>query len=342
MPVRSKRFEDKTKKLHRLLSILRKVDNRESCTPHSLSQEFGTSVRNVHRDISDLNSAGFALMFDKEGNSYRFADPDFRLRDIDLNNNELLALLLGSQIAGNLGRPFEDAYRSILKKVRGYAGDKTRKKLHDAEILPFFIDIDPIEGFDRIEGQYDAIKEAMDKRREIEIAYKTMKSPQNETKRMIAPYGLFFHEGLWYVLGYCHLRREIRTFALDCIRSYLITDRHYDIPPGFNMVDHFKQGWHMIQYGEPVEVVLKIANRYARWIKRRRWHPTQVIEEQNDGFLIFRVTLQGTRELKWWTYHWIPYCEIIAPPELREEVIGEMRAMLEGYGIGEYNLKRIK
>ena len=333
MPERSEKFEDRTKKVHRLLSILRKIDNRESCTPADLSQEFETSVRNVYRDINDLNSAGFAIMFDKGCNSYRFADPDFTLRDIDLNNNELLALLLGSQIAGSLGKPFEDAYKSILKKVSRYAGDKTRKRVKDIETIPYFVDIGPAEGFDRIEGQYNAIKEAMDNKHEIEIVYKTMKSPQNETKRIIAPYGLFFHEGLWYVLGYCHLRRDIRTFALDCIRSYRITGRHYNIPPDFNMVDHFKQGWHMIQYGEPVEVVLKFANRYARWIKRRKWHPTQVIEEQKDGSLIFRVTLQGTRELKWWTYHWIPYCQIIAPPELREEVIGEMRAMLEGYGI---------
>ncbi|MBI5193627.1 MAG: WYL domain-containing protein [Nitrospirae bacterium] len=56
------------------------------------------------------------------------------------------------------------------------------------------------------------------------------------------------------------------------------------------------------------------------------------IEEQEDGALILRATIQGTRELKWWTYHWIPYCEIISPPELREEVIGEMKAMLDVYG----------
>lgn len=334
MPERSKRFEDRTKKLHRLLSILRKIDNRESCTPASLSQEFGTSVRNIHRDITDLNSAGFAIMFDKGHNTYCFADPDFRLRDIDLNNNELLALLLGSKIAGNLGKPFEDAYKSILKKVSGHTGDKTRKKMKDTESIPFFIDIEPVEGFDQIEGQYNVIKEAMDKKAEIEIVYKTMRSPQNETKRIIAPYGLFFHEGLWYVIGYCHLRREIRTFALDRIRSYRMTDRHYNIPPDFNMADYFKQGWHMIRYGEPVEVVLKFTSRYARWIKRRKWHPTQVIEEQQDGSLIFRATLQGTRELKWWTYHWIPYCHILAPPELREEVMGEMKAML-----GEYEVR---
>jgi len=30
-------------------------------------------------------------------------------------------------------------------------------------------------------------------------------------------------------------------------------------------------------------------------------------------------------------YHWIPFCEIISPPELKKEVIEEMRGMLRIY-----------
>lgn len=50
------RLQDRTKKLHRLLTILRKIDNRERCTPQALAQEFGTTERNIFRDINDLMS----------------------------------------------------------------------------------------------------------------------------------------------------------------------------------------------------------------------------------------------------------------------------------------------
>lgn len=328
---KSQRFQDRAKKLHRLLTILRKIDNRERCTPQALAQEFDTTDRNIYRDINDLNSSGFSILFDREIKTYRFTDPDFTLRDMDLNNDELRALLIGKYIAHRMGKPFENSFQSLFRKIHKDTGMKTQvtvKRLESRQ--QYWVDMIPTEGFDQIERQYNVIIEAMDKKEEIEVVYKGMGS-QKVTTRNIAPYGLMFHEGLWYVLGHCSLRKDIRIFALDCIKGFKITGKGYNIPADFNMDDYFKPGWHMIRYGEPVQVVLKFTDHYARWIKRRTWHPTQIIEEQKDGSIIFKVTVEGTDELKWWTYHWIPYCEIISPPELRREVEEEMKAMLKEY-----------
>ncbi len=332
MNLKSKRFSDRKRKLHRLLSILRILDSREKCNSDSLAEKFNTSPRNIFRDINDLNESGFSITFDKRINSYIFTDSDFTLRDLDLNNDELTALLIGKQIAHRMGKPFEKAYQSLLKKANKDTGTKTGeglKKIEDKQ--HFFIDIDPMEGFEEIEKQYNAISGALNKKEEIEITYKAMHS-QKETKRIIAPYGLIFEYGLWYVIGYCHLRKKVRIFALDCIKDFKMTGKPYIIPDNFNMDDYFKTGWHMIQYGKPVEVVLKFTKHYARWIKRKKWHPTQVIEEHKDGSITFTVTVQGSMELKWWIYHWIPHVEILSPPELRKEVTGEMREMLKRYG----------
>ena len=331
MPNKSKKSEDTKKKIHRLITILRKMDSREKCTPLSLAEHFKVTGRTILRDIEVLNSAGFSVVFDKEANSYRFTDLDYSLRDLEINKEELVVLLFGKQLIGSLGRPFEKAYQSLLKKVRTDSGKKTKdtlKKIEEKSL--FWIDIDPVEGFDGIEKQYNAINEAMNRKEEIEILYKAMNS-QEETRRVVAPYGLFFHEGLWYTIGYCELREEPRVFALDCIKEFRLTGKPYTIPDDFNIDKYFEPGWSMLRYGEPVEVVLRFEEYYARWIKRRKWHPTQAIEENHDGSIIFKVTLQGTREFKWWTYHWIPYCKIISPPELRDEVIREMKGMLDVY-----------
>lgn len=332
MTAKSKRFEDKAVKLHRLLSILRRLDKRERFTPLSLAQKYGIAERTIYRDINDLNSSGFSIVFDKESGIYRFTDADFTLQDMDLSDNELMALLLGKQVAHGLGRPFEDAFRSILKKARKDTGSKTREKAKKlAEEQRFWVDIDPLEGFEKIEPQFKAVNEAMDKKIEIEIVYKAMKD-EKETKRSVAPYGLIFSYGLWYVLGYCNLRKEIRVFALDCIKDFRLAGRTYSMPKDFKLDEYFEPGWDMVRYGEPVEVVLEFGDKYARWIKRRRWHPTQKIEDRPDGSIIFRVTVRGTRELKWWIYHWIPFCRVLAPPELRKEMMGEMREMMKVYG----------
>lgn len=332
MKPKSKRFEASTKKLHRLIVILRMLDSRERCTLKKLADKFCISTRTIERDMEDLNSAGFSIIFVKEDNTYRFTDPDYTLRDLNLNKDELTFLLIGRQFAHNLGKPFEKACQSLLRKAHKDTGINTREKAGNIEGRPqFWIDIDPSEGFEQIEKQYHAINEAIDKKVEIEIVYKDMRK-QEETRRTHAPYGLTLQYGLWYVIGYCHLRKGIRVFALDCIKDFKLTDRYYTIPSDFRLEEHFKPGWHMLRYGAPVEVVLKFSKHYARWIKRKKWHPTQTIEEEKDGSIVFRVTVEGTKELKWWIYHWIPYVEILSPPELKKEVIEEMKAMLGVYG----------
>ncbi len=47
----------------------------------------------------------------------------------------------------------------------------------------------------------------------------------HETKvRIISPHHLFYSEGGWYLSGYCHLRKESRTFRLDRIKEIELLD----------------------------------------------------------------------------------------------------------------------
>ena len=65
-------MEEREKKLHRLLSMLRNRDIRQQCTLKTLAEEFGTTERSIYRDLKDLDTAGFSITFDRENNTYRF------------------------------------------------------------------------------------------------------------------------------------------------------------------------------------------------------------------------------------------------------------------------------
>jgi len=188
MKQKSKRFEASTKKLHRLIAILRMLDNRERCTRKSLADKFNVRVKSIKRDICALNSAGFSIVFVKEENTYRFTDSDYTLRDLNLNKDELAFLLIGRQFAHNLGKPFEKACQSLLKKVHKDTGIKTRERIKGVEEKPhFWVDMDQMEEFEKVEKQYNAINEAMDRKQEIEILYKAMKDQKETRKRPEEP-----------------------------------------------------------------------------------------------------------------------------------------------------------
>jgi predicted DNA-binding transcriptional regulator YafY len=41
-----------------------------------------------------------------------------------------------------------------------------------------------------------------------------------------------------YLIGYCHLRKDVRLFAVKRIHSITLTDHPYQMPLGFNVEDH--------------------------------------------------------------------------------------------------------
>jgi predicted DNA-binding transcriptional regulator YafY len=70
---------------------------------------------------------------------------------------------------------------------------------------------------------------------------------------------------------------------------------------------------------------LEIAARAAEF----RFHPTQVLEPQDDGSLIVRFNAAGWLEMAWHLYQWGDKVEVIAPDELR--------ALVEGYRRSDFD-----
>ena len=40
------------------------------------------------------------------------------------------------------------------------------------------------------------------------------------TERLFHPHGVVAHEGVWYTIGYCHLRKAQRLFRLDRMQRF--------------------------------------------------------------------------------------------------------------------------
>jgi len=70
----------------------------------------------------------------------------------------------------------------------------------------------------------------------------------------------------------------------------------------------------------------------ARWVRERKWHESQRLDEQPDGSLILRFTVSGLGEVKRWVFSFGSHAEVLAPEELREEIQRETKKMAEKYG----------
>lgn len=317
------------KRINRMVGILSMIDRGGKVTPKGLAEHFGTSERSIYRDIRDI-IVDFPIRFDEEKGSYRFVD-GYSLKKVDLSPNEVRAVLVSKAAVAKLGKGVANAYDGLMKKIRAETGCKTGQRLHAAS-PQYWLDIDPVEESCGVQKQFDAIQKALDEKNSLDITYKSMGS-QQVTKRIIDPYGLFCSKGVWYTLAYCRIKNDIREFALDCIQNIKPTDKYYTIPKTFSMDEYFKTGWHIITYGNPVEVSLWFSKDVARWITRRKWHPSQKVIANKDGSIVLKVTVNGTMELKRWLFQWGPDCEVLSPPEFRKEVAEVLECAAKKYKI---------
>jgi predicted DNA-binding transcriptional regulator YafY len=63
---------------------------------------------------------------------------------------------------------------------------------------------------------------------------------QRETERQFDPYNLVYTIGLWYVVGYCHLRQDVRTFRLDRIQELRLRNDTFTRPANFDAMERVR------------------------------------------------------------------------------------------------------
>jgi len=78
--------------------------------------------------------------------------------------------------------------------------------------------------------------------------------------------------------------------------------------------------------------VIRFTKESAARAKETRWHPSQSIEEQPDGSLIWRARISGLLEIRAWVLTWGDGAEVLRPEALREDMARTHQAAAARYG----------
>jgi predicted DNA-binding transcriptional regulator YafY len=309
----------------RLMQILQLIEREPwKWDAAGLEERFGVSRATIERDIAILRQWGQIKR--KQGN---FGLMEMKFLPTSFSALEALALrIAGTTFAEHAGAAYKDALASALKKIDLALPQKLSAEVRKAEgrvavsqpvVREFSADI------------YQNLQEAVLRHHPVDITYLS-RSQSEPTKRRVDPYGLTFRIGAWYVVGYCHLRKDIRTFSLDRIKWLRVEDKlRFRYPADFNLQEWLSRGWQLQSGGTPTEVVVRFAPKTAAWILGGQWHPTQQIDKNKDGSVTFRVTISGSEEMKYWILSFGADAEVIAPESLRKSVAETARQMVDLY-----------
>src|SRR5271157_523284 len=292
----------------------------------TLARELEVTRRTIQRDIAFMRRRQAPLEFDSVRNGYYYTDPSYRFPYFQVTEGELVALLISAQVMDQYrGTPFEQDLRKALAKI--------------SEILPDTIEVplDALTGclsvLPRVQTTYDpevfrVLVAAVRQSRQLRMVYWT--ASRNETqKRTFDPYDLVLApDDDWCLIGHCHLRKDIRLFKVQRVRSAVETGECFCRPAGFRAREFMAESFGTIRGHGDFHVVLRFTPAYAGLIAEKQWHASQVVEPQPDGSLILRLHMNDLRLVKRWVMYWGAECEVVEPRELRRLVLQEINRML--------------
>lgn len=300
-------------KVINIMKILNLIERGRHPNVKQLAEKLEVSERSVYRYLYIINQI-VPIVYDQKLGGYRFENPDAR-RVIFASNKEVALVLSLDEFLRRASPSLSKIFRNLINKAM-IAGER-------AEHKPMPILFSNLQGSSVDREKFDLITDAILSKEQLRIKYHSINTKEL-TERLIDPYGLIFHDNLWFLYAYCHLREDYRTFALDRIREIENIGTKFEIVQGFSLRERLSRSW-FIWEAEPVKVRVKFSSDIAEFIKRKpKWHPSEERVENPDGTVELRFTVSGKDEIKWWLYSWLPHIELLEPESLKEEMTSEL------------------
>lgn len=311
--------------------IRRLIAAKQGKSVRDLAADLDCHPRTVYRDLEALQVAGFPVYNERVGNKslWSLLDSAKHLIPVPFNVTELMALYFSRDMLKTLKNTiFYDALESLFQKVKTTLPPEYLHYLAQFEDS-LKVGLKPYKNYAQHGEIISRVNRAVVSRQYLDITYYTM-NRKKMTRRTVAPYKIWFFDGTFYMLAYCRLRKGIRLFALDRVKSLETKDEQFDMPEDFD-VDALLQSSFGAFLGEAVDVLIWFSADIAGYIEEKVWHASQEIDKQDDGSILFRIKVAGTDEIKFWVMTWGAKAKVMEPLSLRDEIQNEVREMIKLY-----------
>ncbi len=318
--------------LYRLSYIDKMIKTGRYPNSRSLSEDLGVSPRTVLRDVEFMkDSLSAPLEYSAQKRGFYYTETEYSMGLLKLTEGELLALFLGHNLLNKCkGTPFEQHVLSAFNKICCYLQESVSINFGQlSESVTF--DLEPLRGEEKqVAAHFSAIIHAINRRKTVKLLHYAI-AKDTCRERLVDPYQVRYHQGVWYLIGFCHLRQAIRFFALDRIRELQPTELTFAVTEEFNPDEFFHDTFQLYKGADIHQIKIWFSPTQARWIREKQWHPTQVIEENPDGSLVLIMHTSGLIQVKRWVLSFGDDAKVLAPPELVSAVVKELNSARNVY-----------
>ncbi len=289
---------------------------------YDIAERLECSVRTAIRYLDALGAAGEPLYEETVGKRkvWRLM-PSARHETITLTTSQMLSLYLSRAafdfLAGTGFREdLDDVFaklESTLKRKDFTAARHLDRKIFDVNEAPHIY-----------EGRIEHVNEMMTGLLREERLRVTHGSVARGQKAFVLdPLTLVIYKKGLYLAGYSHHHNGIRTFSLDGFGDVdWLRGERFDYPADYQPSKLAEGAFGLIS-GPRTRVRIFFDEKVARFVRRRRWHPTQVVKRVPAGIEL-TMEVSGTVELASWVLGFGDQAEVVEPESLRDQVAAEL------------------
>lgn len=294
-----------------------------------IAEQVGVSKRTVYRDLEAMGSDA-QLPIWQQGGRFGLEGGAF-LPPLALTLHEAMALFLAARVMVKTSDEQDTELIGAFVKLASVLPPVLAERVQASADV--FARTPRNERFTRV---FRTLTEAWAGRRVVEIDYDAgIYDPgRGERRARVRPY-LIEPSALThalYLIGWDEGRKGRRTFKVERIREAALTPETFEPEPGFDLVGELSRAWDVIADQPLEDVVVRFAATVARRVAETRWHPSQQLEEQPDGSLLWRGRVAGSREIRIWILGWGADAEVLEPAALRDEIAAELGRAARVYG----------
>lgn len=297
-----------------------KVRSKKYPNATKLSKHFEVSVKTAQRDIEFMRDRlNCPLFYDKNQKGYYYEDETFSLPLIHLSSAELSALLISRKILQGISGEY------ISKELSLAIGKITsilKKHVAETDVIDDAFSLQLTAYSPVQEDVFKRVLEGCLKRQSLSFTYLSPRNDMQNT-RTVDPYHLFNYMGTWYLISYCHLRKDLRSFNLCRISDIQLLYDTFAVRRGFDVKAYFNSAFGLYKGDKTTQVTLRFSSEKSKWIKDQIWHKDQKEKILKDGSLELTFPVASFAEIMMEILKHGSGVEVVKPESLREMIKAE-------------------
>ena len=317
---------DRLARFYRVLRYL--AAHPEGASVDAVAGFVAMSRRTVYRDLRALEGEiGIPLW--SEGGKWGIVEGAF-LPPLRLTLDEAVAFFLAARLTAQFADRYDPDTGAAFQKLAEILPPPVARHLE--RTVDVLASRPPDE---RLTSNLRMLARAWADRRVVELTYDAATySPGRPPRRSrVHPYLLEASATTraLYLIGFDESRGAVRTIKLQRILELSVSPDTFEPSDPAFVQEGLDRAWGVITDQEEVEVELRFDAAIAPLVTETTWHPTEQVTREADGRVLWRARVPGTLEIRRWILQWGAQVEVLAPPELRDEVAETYRKAAARY-----------